>query len=76
MRFGAGACAAMTESDIWRSASMLHIHCGGEALCVAARRADVLLDKGDVSGCSTWIRIAEAIAELDRQCPETGEAVH
>ncbi len=66
----------MNEPDVWRSASMLRTHYGGEALYVAARRADVLLDKGDAAGCSTWIRIAEAIVELDRKRPETGEAVH
>jgi hypothetical protein len=66
----------MTNLDIWRSANILLKRYRGEALFIAARRADALLDQGDHSGCSTWIRIAKAITELERKRPRKGETLH
>jgi hypothetical protein len=39
----------------------------GEALFIAVRRADELLDQGNSEECSAWIRIAKAITELERK---------
>ena len=66
----------MTENDIWRSAHILHSHCGNDAIVIATHRADVLLDRGDATGSCYWIRIAEAIAELNRKRPDQGDTVH
>jgi hypothetical protein len=57
----------MNELDTWRAASILLKRYGNEALFIAARRADALLDQGDVQGSSAWIRITNAIAELERK---------
>ena len=66
----------MTERDIWRSANILLKRHGGEALFIASKQADALLDQGDHEGCSAWVRIAKAITELERKAPERGEGVH
>ena len=65
----------MTELDIWRSANILLKRYKDEAVFIASKRADALLDQGDVHGCAEWIRIAKAITELERKTP-SGEAVH
>lgn len=49
----------MDEIDTWRSANLLVKRYHGEAIFVAARRADSLLEQGDHEGCSAWIRIAK-----------------
>lgn len=66
----------MTELDIWRSANILLKRCSGEAVFIASKRADWLLDQGDVQGCSIWGRITNAVAELEGKAPGRGEAVH
>ena len=58
-----------SELDTWRAANVLLKRYGGEALFIATRRADALLDRGDPEGCSVWIRIATAITELERKAP-------
>lgn len=45
----------MTELDIWRSANILLKRYGGEAVFIASKRADALLDQGDGQGCSAWV---------------------
>lgn len=57
----------MTDRDIWRAANILLKRYGGEAVFIASKRADALLDQGDVHGCSAWIR--KAITELERKQP-------
>ncbi len=42
----------------------------------AAMRADEFLDQGIIDGERRWIRIMQAIEELQRERPRTGEAVH
>lgn len=55
----------MTESDISCFANVLHERYGGDALFMANRRAEVLLDRGDAVRGSTWTRVAEAIVGLE-----------
>jgi hypothetical protein len=57
--------AVVTESDISCFASVLHERYGGDALSMANRRADVLLDRGDSVRGSAWIHVAEAIIGLE-----------
>ena len=66
----------MTELDIWRSANILLKRYGGEAVFIASKRADELLDQGDVQGCSAWVRIAKAIIELERKSAGKADRVH
>jgi len=49
---------------------------GGEAVFIASRRADALLDQGDARGCSEWVRIAKAIIELERKAAGKTDRVH
>lgn len=66
----------MTDLDIWRSANILLKRYAGEAVFIASRRADALLDLGDPEGCRTWVRIAKAIDALERQLPGKADRVH
>jgi hypothetical protein len=66
----------VTELDIWRSANILLKRHSAEAVFIATKRADALLDQGDVQGCSAWLRIAKAIIELERKEPAPSERVH
>jgi hypothetical protein len=47
-----------------------------EAIFVAAKRADALLEQGDHEGCSAWVSIGKAIDALLREKPREDEAVH
>ncbi len=42
----------------------------------AATRADEFLDQGIIDGKRLWMRIVQAIEELQRERPGDGEAVH
>jgi triphosphoribosyl-dephospho-CoA synthetase len=42
----------MTELEIWRSANILLKRYGSKAVLIASKRADAMLDQGDVQGCS------------------------
>ncbi len=39
-------------------------------------RADNFLDQGNMDGRQVWMRIMQAIEELQRDRPRDGEAVH
>lgn len=66
----------MTELDIWRCAKLLLKRYGGEAVFIATRRVDALVDRGDPEGCRTWIRIAEAITAIEKQRPGKADTLH
>lgn len=66
----------MIELDIWRSANILLKRYGDEAVFIASKRADALLDQGDHQGCSAWIRIAKAIFELEQKQAGEKDRVH
>jgi hypothetical protein len=51
------------ELDIWRAANLLIRRLGADAELEASRRADLMLDRGDVEGRLVWFRIWRAIAE-------------
>ena len=61
------------ELDIWRAANLLIRQHGPDAEIEAARKADLMLDRGDRDGELVWLRIKRAIVEL--QAPR-GPAVH
>ena len=62
----------ISDLDIWRAANLLIGQHGDEAEFAAARRADLMLDRGDLEGQTVWKRIRRAIVEL--QAPPTGPA--
>ena len=66
----------MTDLDIWRSANIPMKRYGSEAVFIASKRADALLDQGDIRGCTTWVLIAKAIDELELKLPGHADRVH
>jgi hypothetical protein len=58
------------EIDIWRAANLLIRKHGSHAELEAAKRADVMLDRGDEDGRVLWARIRRAIEA--RQAPHAG----
>ena len=66
----------MTDLDIWRSANILLKRYGGEAVFIAGKRVDALLDQGDTEGCSAWILIVKAITDLERKLAGKGDTLH
>jgi hypothetical protein len=65
-----------TDLDIYRSAKLLVDQYGEGASLHAANRADEMLDKGDLVGQVTWLRIYAAVTEMLREQRGRGEAVH
>ena len=66
------AAGRISDLDIYRAANLLICQHGGEAPIEAARKADLMLDRGDMEGRGVWLRIKRAIGEL--QAPRTGLA--
>ncbi len=66
----------IAEIDIYRSAKLLIDQHGDSAATEAAMRADEFLDQGNMDGKRVWMRIMQAIEELQRERPGDGEAVH
>ena len=58
------------DLDIWRAANLLIRQHGEDAELEAAKRADLMLERGDLDGQSLWRRIRRAIVEL--QAPPVG----
>ena len=58
------------ELDIWRAAAAMVKRHGDSAGLEAALRADALLAEGAMQGQAAWLRIARAIAELQRVTPD------
>jgi hypothetical protein len=58
------------ERDIWRAANLLIRKHGANAELEAAKRADLMLDRGDDDGRLLWARIRRAIGAL--QAPPSG----
>jgi hypothetical protein len=54
----------VSDLDIWRAANLLVRKHGANAALEAAKRADVMLDRGDDEGRLLWSRIRRAIEDL------------
>jgi hypothetical protein len=61
-----------SDLDIWRAANLLIRQHGTDAELETAKRADLMLERGDLDGQSLWRRIRRAIVEL--QASPTGLA--
>jgi hypothetical protein len=69
--------AVTSELDIYRAASILMRDYGAEqALLIAAKRADPLLDRGDADGQRMWKAVLRALQELIRTERRPGELVN
>ena len=66
----------LPEIDIWRAAMVLVARFGNAAATRAAKRADELLDQGDIEGVVVWRRIMGACEQLSRNEPEPDRSVH
>lgn len=55
-----------SDLDIYRSAAGIIRGHGEDAAIEAARRADEMLNKGDIDGQRAWLRILAAVQELQR----------
>ena len=67
----------MTDDiDVYRSATLLIDKHGAEASIHAAMKADDMLERGDMDGRSVWLRIVDAIKDMQRETPRPGEHRH
>ena len=62
----------ISDLDIWRAANLLIRKHGADAELEAAKRADLMLDRGDDEGQLLWRRIKRAIGAL--QGPPSGKS--
>ena len=67
---------AVDDIDIFRSAVTLIKQHGDEAPIHAAMKADDMLERGDMDGRSVWLRIVDAIRDMQRDTPRPGEHRH
>ena len=66
----------MDDIDIFRSAvAFIEQHCD-EAPIHAAMKADAMLERGDMDGRAVWLRIVDAIRDMQRETPRPGEHRH
>ena len=54
----------IADIDIWRAANLLIKQHGADAEVEVARKADLMLERGDRGGVSVWLRIRRAIVAL------------
>ncbi len=65
-----------SDLDIFRSANVLIREHGKDAALEAAQRADAMLERGDMDGCTVWKRIVAAVGEIERTERRENEAAH
>jgi hypothetical protein len=56
--------AMVSDLDVWRAANLLIRRHGANAELKAAKRADLMLDRGDDDGRLLWSRIRRATVDL------------
>ena len=66
----------LRERDIYSSANVMIRRLGEDASNEAAKRADELLETGDLDGQAVWLRIIKAIEELQSTIKPTNAPVH
>ena len=65
-----------SDLDIFRSAAAFITQHGDEAPIHAAMKADTMLERGDMDGRAVWLRIVDAIRDMQRETPRPGEHRH
>jgi hypothetical protein len=66
----------MNEADVWRTAKEMIEQYGGEARERARARAEKLREYGIADGYEEWMRVVDAIAELERKAPGGDEKIN
>ena len=66
----------MDDIDIFQAAAVLIKQHGDEAPLLAVKRATKMLNAGDMDGCAVWLRIMDAIRDMQRETPRPGERRH
>ncbi len=66
----------MDEAEVWRTAKEMIEQYGGEAMARARARAEKLREYGIAGGYEDWMRVADAISELERKKPGEGEKIN
>jgi len=66
----------MNDADVWRVAKEMIEQYGAEARERARARAEKLREYGIAGGYEEWMRVADAIADLDRKTPDDDEKVN
>ncbi len=66
----------ISDRDLYAAADMLIREHGEEARSIARNRAKELKARGDEDGYAAFTRIADAIKELGRNRPGSGETRH
>ena len=64
------------DIDVFRSAAAFIKQHADEALIHAAMKADDMLERGDIDGRAVWLRIVDAIKDMQREMPRPGEQRH
>jgi len=57
------------DLDLWRAAKLLADRYGDGATVEAMKRSDALAAQGDAAGKIVWLRILEAVEELQNTVP-------
>ena len=70
------AVPKVSDIDIYRTAAALIKQHGDEAPIHAAMKSDAMLARGDLDGRSVWLRIVDAIRDMQREIPRPGEHRH
>ena len=65
-----GRCFVIFPLEIYRTAHLLIKQHGEEASIHAAMKADEMLAQGNLDGKAVWMRVIEAIGELQASEPE------
>ncbi|HUT51194.1 MAG TPA: hypothetical protein VM325_17835 [Alphaproteobacteria bacterium] len=65
-----------SNRDIYRAANVLVRKHGSDARNVAAKRAQELLDQGDLDDAATWRKIIKAVEVLQNTEYPTSSRVH
>lgn len=60
---------SISEREIWACAHEVIRRYGDAAAFHAAQRADTLLEKSDIAGQRTWLRILRCINQLENRTP-------
>ena len=58
-----------SDLDLWRAAKLLVDRYGEKATIEAMKRADALAAQGDAAGKVVWLRILEAVEQLQSTEP-------
>jgi hypothetical protein len=57
------------EIDIWRVANLMLTRYGDEAMAEGTKRAQELAADGDLAGVAVWLRVIDAVRQLEITAP-------